>query len=406
MKPTKIDLNTARKYIFQAQYLNNNQTQTKKAGILEIINQLGYIQIDTISVIQRAHHHTLWTRQDDYKPEIISQLQTEEKAIFEYWGHAASYLPIRDYRFYLPKMKNFADCRNKWIKDQTEKYKTYFDPLLEKIYLDGALTSRDIVCKSNEKRGGWWDWKPAKIALELLFWRGDLMISKRINFQKYYDLTERVLPKNIDLNYPSDHEVGVFCVKRALQAHAIASEKEICNNLNAAGKTTIKKALKFLLEEKQVIKIKIAELPEIEYFAQSDLLNKHPQKSDQINILSPFDNLIIQRNRTRDLLGMNYSLECYLPRNKRKFGYFTLPVFSGTKPLIKIDAKADRKQKILVIKNMIREKQGLLNDDTIRRLSLKLLKFSFFNGCYGINIENSNPSDLKVKILTALRKLS
>ena len=192
-------------------------------GALHVIEKLGYIQVDTLAVVQRAHHHTLWTRCPDYKPEFLHQLQTEDKKAFEYWGHAASYLSMCDFRYYLPLKKSYYDPYGKWEKARLEKYGYMVKPVLERIRQEGPLGSKDFKSPKGTKAGNWWNWRPTKVALELLFWRGDLMIKERRNFQRIYEMADRFLSDGVDTTMPGDEEVAQFCIQRALNAHGIAS---------------------------------------------------------------------------------------------------------------------------------------------------------------------------------------
>lgn len=138
-------------------------------GVAQAIEHLGYVQIDTISVIERAHNHTLWTRRPDYEPNMLHELLAKDRRIFEYWGHAASYLPMCDFRFYLPQMKRYEEPHSKWEKDRVEKYGHMMKPVLGRIRNEGALGSKDFEASVGTKTGNWWDWRPTKVALEMLF---------------------------------------------------------------------------------------------------------------------------------------------------------------------------------------------------------------------------------------------
>jgi uncharacterized protein YcaQ len=167
-----------------------------KEGVAQTIERLGYVQIDTISVVERAHHHTLWSRRSDYGPGMLHELLAADRRVFEYWTHAASYLPMRDYRYYAGRMRSFAssDRARQFLADHAKLVRE----VLRRIRAEGALASADFAAPDGRKRGPWWDWKPAKAALETLFSMGELMVSRRRNFQRVYDLTERVLPAGIE----------------------------------------------------------------------------------------------------------------------------------------------------------------------------------------------------------------
>ncbi len=218
----------ARRIAIHCQLLDGRVSLPKgKEGVAEVIERLGYVQIDTINVIERAHHHTLFSRRADYSQKMLHDLQAVDRRIFEYWGHALAYMPMSDYRYYLPRMKSFDDPASKWFKSRLEKYSSLMKPCLERIRNEGPLGAKDFAKRPGAKAGAWWDAKPEKIALELLFWRGELMITERRKFERVYDLTERVLPPDIDTTYPDENELMRFRIRRTLQRLGIAKAKEI-----------------------------------------------------------------------------------------------------------------------------------------------------------------------------------
>src|SRR5512137_1942744 len=160
---------TARRLVLHAQLLDGRTKIKKgKAGVAQAIGHLGYVQIDTIAVIERAHHHTLWTRVPGYRPEHLHQAHAVDRSVFEYWGHAASFLPMGDYRFYIPMMRGFLDPKGGWYRGWGEKYGDHLQPVLKRIREEGPLAARDFANPTGRGRGPWWDWKPAKAALEML----------------------------------------------------------------------------------------------------------------------------------------------------------------------------------------------------------------------------------------------
>lgn len=409
MKSLSISKHLARSLAVKAQLLYENaKIDSGKNGILQLVDQLGYIQIDTISIIQRSHHHTLWTRHANYLEELLDELQSKDRAIFEYWGHAMSYLPMSDYRFALPKMKKFRNPSSPWVKHQSAKCGHLLKPVLDRIREEGPLGAKDFAPPPGRKGGTWWDWKPAKVALELLFWRGELMISKREKFQKVYDLTERVIPNHIDTSLPTEEELGTFLVNRALQALGIASEKDIRrflqtesardSDMQLAGKETISRSLNQLIVNGEVIPINLENDKSSLYYVHSNTLDKiNSQKSPNRNVflLSIFDNLIIQRDQLKRIFDFDYALECYLPAAKKSFGYFTLPILWGNNFVGKIDPKADRKNKTLIINNLIIEQSEADSDDFLSSLAERLAELTRFNQCERVRISKLSPVKLR-----------
>jgi len=197
------------------------QTGKALAATLSAIENLGYIQIDTISAIQRAHHHTLWNRNPRYKPFHLNQLLAD-KQVFEYWSHAAAYLPMSDYRYSLPRKQAIANGdQDHWYERDEQLMKS----VLKRIAAEGALMAKDFG--HTGKKTGEWNSKPAKRALEYLFMQGALMVPFRVNFHKVYDLTERVLPEETDTTLPNPKEYARFLVIRYLQANGLGRSGEI-----------------------------------------------------------------------------------------------------------------------------------------------------------------------------------
>ncbi len=376
-----------------------------KEGVVRVIEHLGYVQIDTIAVIERAHHHTLWTRRPDYDADLLHWLMSRDRRIFEYWGHAASYLPISDYRFCLPRMKRMNDPHEKWYKLRLQKCAHLMDPVLDRIRTEGPLCAKDF--ESEKKRGGgnWWEWKPDKIALELLFWRGDLMISKRRNFERVYDLTERVLPATVNTTMPTDDELGRFLVVRALNAYGVATTTEIVKHLNSADRKAILAAMETMVEGGEITTVGIRG-DNIVNYAFPEVLEKGAKlrsRKPQLHILSPFDNLVILRDRIRRLFDFDYTIECYVPAVKRKYGYFLLSILWGEELVGRLDAKADRKEKTFIIKLLQMEPRARLDDEFIQSLAGKLREFAAFNGCEPVRIERAKPAGLRTSLRAALR---
>lgn len=418
MKNIQISNKLARRIILKSQFLvSNTDIFRGKEGILRIIDQLGYIQIDTLAVIRRSHHHTLWTRQPDYQEQLLDELQSRDRLIFEYWAHAMSYQPMADFRYSLPRMKNLQNPSNKWIKQLFQKYQNLLPVVLERIQKEGPLGSKDFKPPPGRKQGSWWDWNPTKTALELLFWTGDLMISERRNFQKIYDLTERVLPGHINTTYPTAEELGQFLVRRALLALGVAQEKEILkfmqpessrdSDLQIANRELISASLNQLLGSGEIVPVQLESFPENIFFALKKTIeqtsNIKPANS-AIFLLSPFDNLIIQRDRLKRLFDFDYALECYLPPAKRKFGYFTLPILWHENFVGRLDPKADGKKKILFIHNMELDKNIYHESEFIQQLANKLVTLARFNGCHKIKIERMTPAKLKTKLNSVISK--
>jgi uncharacterized protein YcaQ len=340
-------------------------------GVNDAVKHLSYIQIDSISVIQRAHHHCLWSRVKDYQSDFIDQL-ISQKQIFEYWSHAAAYLPMQDYRFSLPKKHAIAAGEKQWREQNPIAEKR----VLQRIKQEGPLRAKDFEHDRTKKGSGWWDWKPDKVALEQLFIEGELMVVERLGFQKVYDLTERVLPAGIDTTVPSPNEFERHLINRYLCAHGFASAQQI-SYLRKGLKSHITHTCQEMLENNDLQQVTVGKQTYYALPKATDLLKKSVSRK-QVNILSPFDNVVIPRKRLSEIFGFDYQIECYVPPDKRQYGYFSLPLLWGTEFVGRMDTKIDRKTHILHIQNLHLETAKV--DEFIDVLKAALKAFMQFNG--------------------------
>lgn len=372
----------ARKIVLLSQGIYKEKTLGHGANAaLLAIEKLGFIQIDTISVVERAHHHTLWNRTVDYQNCYLDEL-LEQRTIYEYWSHAAAYLPMRDFKYSLP--------RKLGVKRRDHGYWDFNDKkmiahVLDRIRAEGPLQARDfeatLAVKRPVKKKGWPAKKPAKKALDQLFMEGDLMIVRRDGFQKVYDLTERVLPNTIDTSFPEDDDYYKHLIVSYLNANGIGNAAQISYLLKGL-KPSIQKVCDQLLEDKKLIPVQVNGQS---YYAEPSIEQKLSiaNSRNRIKILSPFDNLLIQRQRTRALFNFDYQIECYVPAARRKYGYFCLPLLQGDRFIGRMDAKIDRKSGVLHIQSLHLEKST--KDKFRQALKKPLNDFLIFNNGRTIN---------------------
>ncbi len=374
----------ARKLVLYAQGLNSPQSDS-----IDIVRQLSYVQIDTISVAERAHHHTLLTRNPDYQKTDLDQMM-KDKQIFEYWSHAAAFLPIEDYRFSLFQKTEIKKAGKFW----REKDPKAVRHVLRRIRNEGPLQSKDFEHPANSSVG-WFDWKPTKIALQELFFEGRLMISSREGFQKVYDLTERVLPQGIETKRPTEKQFCRHLVERAIQSQGIVSTAEV-GYLRKGIKKTIARVMDEMRRKKEIVPLTIEGGKTQYYSTQAYLESLNTLKSNEdLHILSPFDNMVIQRDRAREIFGFDYIIECYVPEKKRKFGYYVLPVLYRDRFVGRLDPKADRKTGKFYIKKLWLEDDFIPDEEFFEAFAEKINAFSKFCGCYQIVVEKVFPGRLK-----------
>jgi len=370
------------------------------AGARQAINHIGYVQIDSISVVERAHHHVLYSRVPNFEPVMIDRMLLD-RDIFEYWAHAAAFLPMADFRFSLPYKQAIKSGQTHWYKTRDQKL---MDELLARIRTDGPIRSRDVESNTT-KRTGWWDWKPAKKALEQMYMEGDLMVSDREGFQKTYDLTERVLPSHVNSQMPSRSEFAAYTVEQQLRCHGLASLKGLTYQrrnpeLRQAVKAVVtEKLAQGALEQVQVCSGEV-------FILETGALERAlPRLNNRMLILSPFDNSIIQRDRLKALFQFDYQLECYLPEAKRKYGYFCLPLLYCDKFIGRIDCKAHRKISQLEIKSLHLEQHDFDEDLIINAFVDAITQFCHFQNCDSVSLTKAHPNHLAQRLRSALVSL-
>lgn len=386
----KLSKEDVRKLALYGQFGFNGTGDDNFAGM---IAHLGYVQIDSISVIQRAHHHVLWSRNHAYQRGTLTRLQHGQRKIFEYWSHAAAYLPIDHYRFCLPRMRRLQKTGFTWHKRDKKAIKY----ALDKITAEGPMQAKDFKGEENRNGTGWWDWKPMKVALEHLFHEGQIMVVKRNNFQKVYDLTQRVLPPGAQTRKPSDKQMASFLIDNTLRSLGVASEKDMAYQ-KKDGVKTIKTILAEKIENQEVTVVKIDGVDRTYYVHQRLLERMQSQPNDGftgVRILSPFDNQVIIRQRLRELFDFDFQLECYLPKEKRIYGYFSLPILYNGGFVGLMDAKAFRREKTLCINHLYVPQFPRNSEEFCRYLLQEINAFRDFNQCTEIEIRKVSPGELE-----------
>jgi uncharacterized protein YcaQ len=307
------------------------------------------VQIDTINVIERCHHHILWNRIPGYRRADLRQAQSVDKSVFEYWTHALSYIPAKDFRFFIAAMKRHRRDGHKWFASVSTADLRKVMTLIRK---DGALTIRDIEDDVLvEKEHLWASRKPSKRALQLAFYTGALTISERNGMLKTYDLMERHFGWDKLPRPASAKDISNYLLDRALRAQGIVSLDSICH-LDAKNKSAIRQLIQSRVRGNELVPVSLEGSGKLEHWARlEDIDGAGEQASEMVHILSPFDPLIIQRKRLQLFFDYTHRFEAYLPKEKRVFGYFALPVLVGDRIVAAIDLKTDRKtQKLLMQK--------------------------------------------------------
>jgi len=309
------------------------------------VAHLGYVQIDTINVVERCHHQILYTRIPDYRREHLSQAQSVDKTVFEYWTHALAYIPIADIRFFTRAMKSEDGGRS--LTFSLVK-RGDLQKVLGRIRRNGPLTIRDIDDDVLvEKIHEWASRKPSKRALQLAFFRGILTVSQREGMLKTYELTTRHFGWERLPKAASENERMAYLTDRALRAQGVVSLDSICH-LDAPRKAAIRKLIAARVRRKELVPVTL-DGAKHEHWVTPGMLEASLEPADIVHILNPFDPLVIQRKRLAAIFDYEHRFEAYVPKDKRVFGYFAQPVLVGDEIVAVLDLKTDRERGKLLV---------------------------------------------------------
>jgi len=341
-RPVSLDAARARRIWLAAQRLDQGASfgegpQATRAAV----EHLGYVQIDTINVIERCHHHILYTRIPAYRRADLQQAQSVDKTLFEYWTHALSYVPTRDLRFYVGAMRRHWQRRSVWFPGVQP---ADLRKVLSRIRTQGALTIRDIDDDVLvEKNHEWASRKPSKRALQVAFYRGQVTISQRTGMLKTYELTSRHFGWEKPPKAASERETTEHLLDRALRSQGVVSVESACY-LDAGRKPAMRRLIEARVRRGELMPVEIEGAGKLVHFARPETLETRLEPSGLVHLLSPFDPLVNQRKRVELFFGYEHRFEAYVPKAKRVLGYFALPVLVGDQIMAAIDLKADRER--------------------------------------------------------------
>jgi uncharacterized protein YcaQ len=340
-------------------------------AVADAVTHLGYVQIDTINVIERSHHHILFTRIPAYRRTDLKQAQSVDKSVFEYWTHALSYVPTSDFRFFLPAMRRHRSEGHRWFTSVKPEDSRKVMRLLRQ---GGPLTIRDIDDDVlTEKEHLWASRKPSKRALQLGFYRGEFTIAGRDGMLKTYDLTTRHFGWDKPPKPATESEVTAYLLDRGLRAQGVVSLDSICH-LDAPRKAKMARLIETRMRRGELMAVAVEGAGKQMHWARPATLEDTGEVStDRVHILSPFDPLIIQRKRTELMFDYSHRFEAYVPKEKRQFGYVALPVLVGEEIVAALDLKTDReKRKLLMQKWSWVGKGKLAKGDARKQLKRRI----------------------------------
>ncbi|MGC4036112.1 MAG: crosslink repair DNA glycosylase YcaQ family protein [Chitinophagaceae bacterium] len=389
MEPILLTRSAARKIILHAAGLSKKAQFGKGIeAAYKVIRHLGFVQVDTNYVVERAHHHSIAARVPGYKTEWLEELQTDQR-IYEFWTRDSCFMPMSEYRFSIPIQESFS---KRWQSIPQPEI-NLMNRILDRISREGPLGAKDFENDRQVKSSGWWDWRPSKVALERLHLTGQLLATRKKDFHKLYDLTNNIIPADVDRTKPGIEEFTRHLIHYSLRSLGIAYLKEIAWNGRLV-KPPLKQELKKLVDAGEICEVQVEGLKGPLYMLP-EYKRKKINIAGDVFILSPFDIINVFRHRLRDFFNFDYQVECFVPEPKRKYGYFSLPILIGDTFIARMDAKADRKQKTLIINNLHFESVKL-SKPTLDKLKDAIKDFAIFNGCNEISgLKSNNKSFLK-----------
>ncbi len=390
--PARLSLTSARKVHLAAQGMLRPPAKARnREAALAAIKNMGVLQIDTISVVARSPYLVLFCRLGAYPQEWLDQLLADGQ-LFEYWAHEACFIPIEDFAYYRHRMLDPSGMGWKYAETWHNQHREQVENVLQHIRDNGATRSADFA-RQDGKGGGWWEWKPEKRALEVLFTSGKLMIARRDKFHRIYDLTERVHPSWDDAHLPPFADLMQAKFLQAVHALGICKASWIADYFRTKNRD--------LPDMAALVAQGVLQQIEVEGFAQPFYF--HParqelvQQAEQLQatytcLLSPFDPIVWDRKRALELFDFDYRIECYTPQAKRQYGYFCLPILRRGALIGRVDAKAHRKAGIFTLNAVHLEPSVRISQALAQDLSQAILRCAHWHACPQVQLQTCDPA--------------
>jgi uncharacterized protein len=375
---------------------------SSKQQVLDSVRRMGVLQIDSIHVVARSPYLVLFSRLGHFPPRWLDELAAEG-ALFEYWAHAACFIPIEDYPLFRRLM--LEDQHPHYISDEwlAERQHTT-EAILARIRQEGPLRSADF--KQTKRPGMWWNWKDEKRILEHLFNQGDLMISQRIKFQRVYDLRERVLPGWRDERTPDAKMVKHNLILRSARCLGITRPEWVADYYRLP-KKGVADELAAMSTAGELFPLQVEGFEGLFYIHQDhfslfEKIKGGELKATHTTLLSPFDPLVWDRARARQLFNFDYSIEAYLPAPKRRYGYFCLPILNRGRLIGRLDAKAHRADKSFEVRSLYLESGINPDESMLMDIAGALKSCANWHGCPKVKITSTASPDVVEHLMQIL----
>ena len=381
-------------------------------AINELVERLVFVQIDTLQMVRRSQYLVIWSRLGDYNPADFDRLAygSAQRRLFEYWGHAASLMPLAEYRYQMPQMRWFREKGWRWDREWRAQpgNVALTQAILEQIRSEGPVRAADFD-HHGPRQSSWWGWKPAKRALETLYNQGALMIADRVNFQRVYDVAERVLPAWVDTAEATWDDTHRHYVERGVRALGVCAPAQAAEYAYIK-RGTAKPYVEALMAEGVFVPVQVELVDGSvgEWIAHRDNLPLLAQAADgalpaaRTTFLSPFDSLFWARDRDQMLWNFRQVLECYKPEAQREWGYFCLPILHKDRLVGRFDPKLERKSSTLRLRALYLEPGESPGEELVAGVAGAMRDFMTFHNARDLVIERSEPADFGEKVLAAL----
>lgn len=395
-----LDNAAARRVFLAAHLLAEPPTgPSRGADLLALIHRLGFVQVDSINTVERAHHMILWSRRQSYRPQHLKPLLEHDRVLFEHWTHDAAIIPTAFLPWWqLRFARDHARIPDRWEGWQGTAFRDKVDDVLAHIRSGGPVGTGDVGADEARGKGGWWDWHPSKAALEYLWRAGRLAVCRRDGFAKIYDLSERVYPP---CDTPDEAATIDWACRSALDRLAFATSGELAAFWRKITPDEARDWCAAALARGEIAEVLItaADGSQRRAFSWPDLPESapaSPQPADRLRILSPFDPALRDRARTERLFGFHYRIEVFVPEAKRRFGYYVFPVMEGARLIGRIDLKCQRDTETLAISAFWPESGLRFGQGRQDRLLAELDRLGRFTGCPNLSFAPGWIRDAKV----------
>lgn len=403
----RLTLNQARLLHLAAQgLLVPPRAKASPARLVATIAQMQLLQIDTIHVVARSPYLTLFSRLGDYRPEWLEQVLAQGR-IFETWAHEACFAPMADVDLHAA----FRPARMQhWALRHAERVRTSHrretDDLLAHVTERGAVRSADFARQDGQVSGGWWSWKAEKRWLEALFGTGELMVARRDNFQRVYDLRERVLERarrwRGEAQQPTVAAVKQQWIARSVKALGVTPARWIADYFRLGRQITVAE-LAPLLERGEVFAVDVAgwDKPGYVHADHAALARRAARgglRASHSTLLSPFDPVVWDRDRAAELFGFDYRIECYTPEPRRRYGYFVLPILQRGRLAGRLDAKAHRKEGVFEVKAIFLEDGVDADDGLLQDVAQAITRCAQWHSTPAVKLGRSEPRGVAARL--------